>query len=82
MRVLRDIDADRDASLKTVEMVRDYLYRPTRHFMTAFKAGHTYTRVPEFAVMKIVEAGAGRVVSDSGEAIANGRTGRRRTEVD
>lgn len=50
--------------MKTVEMMRDFAYRPfpRRPILTAYLAGVTYTRVPEAAVDAIVSAGAGRVV--------------------
>lgn len=50
--------------MRTVEMLRDYDYRPTRHLMRSYRAGRIYRRVPEAAVTKILESGAGRIVRD------------------
>ena len=48
--------------MKTVEMLRDYDYCPTRNWGVRFLAGYTYRRVIEAATIAIVRAGAGRVV--------------------
>lgn len=50
--------------MKSIEMFRDYDYRPTRDVMRSYRAGRVYRRVPEAAVQKILESGAGRIVRD------------------
>lgn len=49
--------------MKTVKMLRDYSYRTTPRVFIQYTAGQTYSRVPEAAVRKIVEAEAGEVVA-------------------
>lgn len=51
--------------MKTVEMSRDYDYRPTAQRLTAFKGGKTYEKVPNAAAEAIVAAGAGKIVGES-----------------
>jgi hypothetical protein len=48
--------------MKTVEVHRDFDYRPTPQWGVRFLAGYTYRRVLEAATAAIVRAGAGRVV--------------------
>jgi hypothetical protein len=53
--------------MKTIRMLRDYDYQPTRKWMVALKAGHVVGRAPEAAVKAVVAAGAGEVVNAPGE---------------
>jgi len=48
--------------VKTVRMVRDFIYRPRRHVSIKYLGGATYHRVPESAVKAITSADAGEVV--------------------
>jgi hypothetical protein len=54
--------------MKTVRMFRDFDYRPTPKFLTAFKGGKTYSRIPEAAVKAIIEAKAGEIVTEENDA--------------
>jgi len=53
--------------MKTIRMLADFDYAPTRKWMVALKAGHTIGRVPEAAVKAIAAAGAGEPVDAPGE---------------
>jgi hypothetical protein len=50
--------------MKTVQMLRDFNYCPTRRIAVAYLGGVTYPRVPEAAVRAIIKAGAGEVVTE------------------
>ena len=54
--------------MKTVAVSRDFNYRPKRHVAIKYLGGKTYRRVPEAAVRAIVDARAGRIVTDEQEA--------------
>lgn len=56
--------------MKTVRMLRDFDYRPTPKFLTAFKGGKTYSRVPEAAAKAIVAAKAGEVVKVESDVVS------------
>jgi hypothetical protein len=47
--------------LKTIRMLRDFDYAPTRKWAVALKAGCTIARVPEAAVKAIIAADAGEL---------------------
>lgn len=53
----RNSDANRSGRVKTVEMKRDFIYRPKRNVHILYRAGVTYERVPEAAVRAIADAG-------------------------
>jgi hypothetical protein len=53
--------------MKTVRMLRDFDYVPTRKWLLALQAGYVLGRVPEAAVKAIVAAGAGELVDAPGE---------------
>lgn len=50
--------------MKTVKMITDYDYKPTRAITIGFQAGHVYRRVTEAAVRAIIAANAGEIVTD------------------
>ena len=54
--------------MKTVEMFRDYDYRPHPRRMVRFLGGTTYARVIEAAATEIERAGAGRIALPSDPA--------------
>ena len=60
--------------MKTIAVSRDFNYRPKRHVVVKYIGGETYRRVPEAAVRAIVDAGAGRIVTDEQEAGDGGRS--------
>jgi len=49
--------------MKTLRMLRDYDYAPTRKWLMSFKDGTVVGRVPEAAVKAIVAAKAGEVIT-------------------
>jgi hypothetical protein len=49
--------------MKTVELFRDYDYRPHRRKTIRFHGGITYTRVLEIAAREIERNGAGRIMT-------------------
>jgi len=49
--------------VKTVQMQREFIYRPHPRRSVHFAAGVTYTRVIDAAAKQIVAAGAGRVLA-------------------
>lgn len=49
--------------MRTVELFRDFDYRPHPRRTIRFHAGVTYARVLELAAAEIERAGAGRVLS-------------------
>jgi hypothetical protein len=49
--------------VKTVEMSRDFDYRPHPRKLVRFHAGVTYARVLELAAQEIERNGAGRIIS-------------------
>jgi hypothetical protein len=49
--------------MKTVELFRDFDYRPHPRKTVRFHAGTTYSRVLELAASEIERAGAGCIVS-------------------
>jgi hypothetical protein len=53
--------------MKTVEMIREFSYCPFRQVTLQYRAGQTYSRVPEAAVAAILKAGAGKVVNGKAE---------------
>jgi len=53
--------------MKTLRMLRDFDYAPTRKWMVALKAGHTVARAPEAAVRAVIAAGAGELVELPGD---------------
>lgn len=48
--------------MKDVSVERDFVYKPKRNLHIAFKAGHIYRRVTEFAARAIIAAGAGQII--------------------
>jgi len=48
--------------MKTVELFRDYDYRPNRRRTVRFHGGITYSRVLEIAAHEIERVGAGRIM--------------------
>jgi len=46
-------------------MLRDFSYRAKRHVFVQYLGGEIYRRVPEAAARAIVDADAGRVVSEA-----------------
>ena len=54
--------------MKTVEMFRDFDYRPHPRKTVRFHGGITYARVLETAARQIEAAGAGRIATPSGPA--------------
>lgn len=48
--------------MKTVELFRDFDYRPHPRKMVRFHAGCTYARVLELAAREIEQSGAGRIL--------------------
>jgi hypothetical protein len=56
--------------MKTVQMLRDFAYRPHPRRSIHFAAGITYTRVIDAAARQIEAAGAGRILSP--DVAANG----------
>jgi hypothetical protein len=54
--------------MKTVELFRDFDYRPHPRKLVRFHAGVTYARVLELAAQEIERNGAGRVISPDGAA--------------
>lgn len=53
--------------MKTIRMLRDFDYMPTRKWLVALKAGHTVARVPEAAARAVLAAGAGELVAAPGD---------------
>jgi hypothetical protein len=51
--------------MKTVELFRDFDYRPHRRKTVRFHGGTTYSRVIEAAACEIERAGAGRILTSS-----------------
>jgi hypothetical protein len=49
--------------MKTVQMLRDYMYVTHPRRSIQFKAGVTYTRVIDAAARQIEAAGAGRILT-------------------
>jgi hypothetical protein len=49
--------------MKTVQMLRDFAYRPHPRRSIHFQAGTTYTRVIDAAARQIEAAGAGRILT-------------------
>ena len=54
--------------MKTVELFRDYDYKPHPRKTIRFHAGVTYARVLEAAAREIEKAGAGRIAMPSDPA--------------
>jgi len=54
--------------MKTVEMFRDFDYRPHPRKTVRFSGGVTYARVLEAAALQIERAGAGRIALPSDPA--------------
>jgi len=54
--------------MKTVELFRDFDYRPHRRKTIRFHAGITYSRVLEIAAREIERNGAGRILVASPDA--------------
>jgi hypothetical protein len=59
--------------MKTVELFRDFDYRPHPRWSVRFLAGITYRRVLEAAATAIERAGAGRVVPAEHECGVTGQ---------
>jgi len=55
--------------MKTIRMLADFDYAPTRKWLLALKAGHVVGRVPETAVRAVIAAGAGELVDAPGEVL-------------
>ena len=53
--------------MKTVELFRDFDYRPHPRKTVRFQSGVTYARVLEAAAREIERAGAGRIVMPSSD---------------
>ena len=58
--------------MRTVELFRDFDYRPHRRRTIRFHAGCTYVRVLELAAREIERAGAGRIIDDKPDGAAGG----------
>lgn len=54
--------------MKTVELFRDFDYRPHKRKTVRFHGGITYSRVLEIAAREIERAGAGRIMVASPDA--------------
>jgi acyl CoA:acetate/3-ketoacid CoA transferase alpha subunit len=48
--------------VKTMRMLRTFNYRPRDGVIIVYEGGYEYRRVPEAAVRKIIQDGAGEIV--------------------